>query len=563
MLPDQPRPLRGPGLLRETLRSPAHTGACGHEADATPGPPPRLRHTLRHVSHPRYILAGGRSRRFGSDKARALLRGRTLLQRVADAWPGALAVASEPAAYEDLGVPTLGDLEPHAGPLGGVLTALRHRLSTAGPGWAAVATCDWLDPQPLGLPPLTTGPLATVRRDPTGRLQPFPGWYHTDLAPHLAAALAENRRSICDLLERVPHEAPAGPAPLQANTPQAVDGLGPGRVPLRVLAARPRTTRTRHAGDIGYLRLSLTRGCSMRCTYCRPGFDRNPVGEQRLSPSQLRDLTAHLAATRGLTKVRLTGGDPTSRAELLEILGLIAGVPGVTDLAMTTNGLTLQRNAHRYAAAGLNRVNVSLDTLDPGRFRGMTGVPGPDRVLRGIDAALAAGLGVKLNTVVIRGQNDTDVPEMLSYAADHGVPLRLIELMPMGPIAADWHRRYAPESHMRAVLAPTVTSYTPLPQGRSAARSYRVGLADGRTAELGFITPMSCNFCEACDRLRLDAAGRVYPCLMDEPRGDLARVWPGGAFDPTAFDAALSAAYDQKSTEHPALGVATMTHIGG
>ncbi|MEM1211779.1 MAG: GTP 3',8-cyclase MoaA [Planctomycetota bacterium] len=334
------------------------------------------------------------------------------------------------------------------------------------------------------------------------------------------------------------HRAAATPAP---NGPLA-DPLGRG---------------------VGYLRLSLTEACAMRCVYCRPSFLRNPRNEQRLSPAQLERLVRHLARHHGLHKVRLTGGDPTSRPELLEIIERIAAVPGIDDLAMTTNGLTLARQAEHYRRAGLKRVNVSLDTLDTQRFRAMTGVDGLDQVLAGIDAATDAGLTpIKLNTVVVRGQNLDDLPGLVGFAADRGITLRMIELMPMGPLAEGWDERYAPERMMRRALAGTVTRYTALRQGHDAARRYRVRLRDGRSATLGFITPMSCNFCADCNRLRVAADGTLYPCLMDRPTGSIADALQPGTTR-RRIDSALRAALAHKAPEHPTTGFVTMTRIGG
>ncbi|MFI4861936.1 MAG: GTP 3',8-cyclase MoaA [Phycisphaerales bacterium JB063] len=314
---------------------------------------------------------------------------------------------------------------------------------------------------------------------------------------------------------------------------------------------------------IGYLRLSLTKACSMRCTYCRPTWLEQPRGEPVLTPQELEQIARHLARHHGLRKVRLTGGDPTSRPELVEIIRRIASIEGIDDLAMTTNGLTLVRMAQQYADAGLKRINLSMDSLDPDRFARMTGVNGLARVLEGIDAAHAAGLGpIKINAVVLRGENDQELPDLVRFAAKRGVVIRFIELMPMGPLASSWAERYVPEQAMRDAIAPIVRDMQPLEQGHDAARRYRMTLDDGSTAEVGFITPMSCNFCAQCNRMRITANGELYPCLMDEPRGSLLdAVRP--VFDGHAVDQAIQNSLEQKQAEHPHDGFVTMTHIGG
>jgi len=315
--------------------------------------------------------------------------------------------------------------------------------------------------------------------------------------------------------------------------------------------------------SVGYLRLSLTKACSMRCTYCRPERLANVRGEPTLSPGEIESLVRHLAERHGLHKVRLTGGDPTSRRELTEIIERVAGVDGMRDVAMTTNGLTLARRATEYHDAGLRRVNISLDTLHPRRFAALTGVDGLERVLRGLDAARDAGLWpIRLNSVVVRGQNEQDLPDLVRFAAANDYEARFIELMPMGPLASSWKQRYVPEADMWAILDPIIHSWDPIKQGHDAARRYRVCLDDGAEAVIGFITPMSCNFCAACNRIRIAADGRLYPCLMDEPAGSiLAALRPN--FDPDLLDAILADGLGQKRDEHPHDGCAVMTHIGG
>lgn len=327
-------------------------------------------------------------------------------------------------------------------------------------------------------------------------------------------------------------------------------------------AGPPTAVRDPSGRSIGYLRLSITKACHLRCVYCRPEFDRN-VKRDELTAAEIEALVTHLAHRHGVRKVRLTGGDPTARGDLVEIIARVARVPGVRDVAMTTHGLTLAKHAAEYAQAGLRRVNVSLDSLRAETFAGMTSVDGVERVLEGIEAA-AEHLpgGVKINTVVVRGRNDDQLHELLGFGADFGVPVRFIELMPMGPLAGVWAERFVPEAKMREALAPHVEEWTPLEQGSDAARRYAVRLRDGRRAEVGFITPMSCNFCANCDRLRVASDGAVFPCLMDAPAGNLLHALRP-VFDPDAIDRTLAAAYGRKAPEHPHDGVATMTHIGG
>ncbi len=296
--------------------------------------------------------------------------------------------------------------------------------------------------------------------------------------------------------------------------------------------------------------------------YCRPALDANPASNE-LTADEFESIARHLVDQYGVRKIRLTGGDPSARKDLLNIIERLAAIPGVDDLAMTTHGLSLAANARAYAEAGLRRVNVSLDSLDRATFAVMTGADALWRVLEGIDLAAGTfGGRVKINTVVVKDHNLHHLPDLLRYAADRGVEIRFIELMPMGPLAEAWEGRFVPESEMRGALDAAVDRWTAYPASADSARRYIATLRDGREANVGFITPMSCNFCSNCDRLRIASDGSVYPCLMDRPAGNVLRaVRPG--FNAGMFDRLLLAGYDAKQAEHPHDGYATMTHIGG
>lgn len=313
---------------------------------------------------------------------------------------------------------------------------------------------------------------------------------------------------------------------------------------------------------VHYLRISVTGNCSMRCGYCRPGVDANQPEPGRLNAGEIRFLVDHLHRRGGLRKVRLTGGEPTTRRDLPELVRAVRDA-GVEEVAITTNGLTLERDAARLAAAGLFRLNVSLDTLDAGRFATLTGVDGLARVLRGIEAARAELPGpVKLNAVVIAGHNDgDDLLGLARYAAERGLALRFIELMPMGPLAGAWAGRYVPAAAMKATLRAAGVGLEALPETADAARRFRAELPGGGVADLGFITPMSCNFCSACDRLRVSADGDLHPCLMDAPRGNAAEALRRR--DADGLDRLLEAAFAIKAAEHPEAGPAVMTRMGG
>lgn len=315
--------------------------------------------------------------------------------------------------------------------------------------------------------------------------------------------------------------------------------------------------------SVSYLRLSITPACSMRCVYCRPAVETAPRAETILSLGEIESLVDHLVNQWGLRKVRLTGGEPTARPDLLPLIRSLRKINGLGELAMTTNGLTLSRDATALADAGLSRVNISLDTLNRQRFARITGVDGLNRVLTGLDAARKAGLTpIKLNTVVVRGENDDELCDLLRLAADYSAEIRFIELMPMGPLAGQWYERYVPASEMKGRLSEAVDTWRSLTTHGAAARTFDVGLRDGRSARVGFITAMSCPFCNECNRIRIASDGTIFPCLMDHPAGNLLTgLRP--RFDARCLDELLHQAMQAKPETHPAQGFAQMTRIGG
>jgi GTP 3',8-cyclase len=314
---------------------------------------------------------------------------------------------------------------------------------------------------------------------------------------------------------------------------------------------------------VSYLRLSITPACGMRCCYCRPETAESERASATLSVDEIVSLARHLVVRHGVQKVRLTGGEPTARPELIEIVRRLAAIEGLGELTMTTGGLSLARQAAELAAAGLRRVNVSLDSLSPHNFARITGSQGLDRVLAGIHAAQAAGLTpIKLNTVVLRGLNDRELTALVRFAAEHKLEIRFIELMPMGPLANRWAERFVPEDVMRERLADTVVSWKPLPTEADSARRFSVRLDNGRPATIGFIAAISEPFCPRCDRIRIAADGAFYPCLMGPAAGTLLPALRP-VFDPAALDELLQTHLAQKAAEHSNAGVAAMSRLGG
>ena len=262
------------------------------------------------------------------------------------------------------------------------------------------------------------------------------------------------------------------------------------------------------------LRLSVTDRCPLRCLYCMPAEGvRLGSHDEVLRIEQMVRFVRVLKSCRPLAKVHITGGEPLIRRGILSLVEMLAG-EAVADLAMTTNADGLAAHAPDLKQAGLRRVNVSLDSLDPRTFAALTGGGELSAVLTGIDAAVAAGLApVKLNTVVMRGHNDGEVADLARWALDHGCAIRFLELMPIGCAAGMFRECFVPASEIRSRVAGSF-SFEPLPYACGASsRDFRATDADGRSGTIGFIAPETQPFCDGCTRLRLTSTGGLISCL--------------------------------------------------
>jgi cyclic pyranopterin phosphate synthase len=300
---------------------------------------------------------------------------------------------------------------------------------------------------------------------------------------------------------------------------------------------------------IEYLRLSVIDRCNLRCFYCRPARDPSSSCAERLTPDGIIRV-ARAFARLGVSRVRLTGGEPMLRRDLECIVEGVAALPGIKDLSLSTNGYLLERRAHRLRGAGLQRVNLSLDSLDPSRFRAITRGGRLERVLAGIDAALAARLApVKLNMVVLRGVNEDEIPAMLEFAAAKRLELRFIETMPLGRPGREAMSQHVPageilqrvRAHAGQDLVPVTSS-----AGAGPARCYRLG-ASGAT--VGVIAAVSRHFCATCNRVRLSASGDLHLCLGNEHRVPLRPLIEAGV-DDDSMEAAIRAAIGLKPWSH-------------
>ena len=265
---------------------------------------------------------------------------------------------------------------------------------------------------------------------------------------------------------------------------------------------------------IDYLRISVTDLCNLRCVYCMPtgGIEKRPHREI-LSIEELIT-AAQAAADCGVTKIRITGGEPLVRRGIVDLVRGISAIPSLREVCMTTNGVLLPDLAGPLKEAGLSRLNVSLDTLDPDKYAAVTRVGRLDDVLAGLNAAEAAGFtGTKLNAVLIGGLNDDELPQLVGLTEERDLELRFIELMPIGE-CAHWDKsRFIPgEAVLKAVPALE-------PVGQSGvARLYQVPGWKGR---VGLIDPISHRFCEQCNRIRITADGKIKPCLHSAGEFDL------------------------------------------
>ena len=289
---------------------------------------------------------------------------------------------------------------------------------------------------------------------------------------------------------------------------------------------------------ISYLRLSVTDRCDLRCAYCMPEAQTFLPRKDVLSLEELHQLALGFIA-RGVTKLRLTGGEPLVRRDMIELvraLGRKLG-DGLEELTLTTNGTQLARFAEDLRSAGVRRVNVSLDTLDRDTFARLTRRDSLPQVLEGIAAAQAAGLSVKLNTVALKGINHAEIPDLIAWAHGNGIELTLIEVMPLGEVEEDRFDQYLPLSSVRDELEQRFTLTDSRHRSGGPARYVEVAETGGR---LGFITPLTNNFCEGCNRVRVTASGQLYACLGGTEQVDLRAALRSQ--DP---DAALAAALDQ------------------
>ena len=326
---------------------------------------------------------------------------------------------------------------------------------------------------------------------------------------------------------------------------------------------------------IDYLRISITDKCNLRCIYCMP--------TDGIAPSQHTDILtyeeiiriAEAAARLGVRKIRLTGGEPLVRKNLAFLVSSLKGIRGIEDLSLTTNGLLLEQHAERLAKAGLDRVNISIDSFRPERYREITRGGNLAAVMRGIQAAELAGLRpVKINMVPVRGMNEDEILDFARITLDSEYHVRFIECMPSGSADFWTPEKYMTTDEIKEIIR-TLGSLTPVRVRKNGpSKYYRLKGAKG---VIGFISALTHHFCEDCNRLRLTSDGKLRPCLFSETEIDLRAAIRSGASD-KEIERLLKLSIEVKPKEHtlgtlpftphssfltPHAGKRPMSRIGG
>ena len=296
---------------------------------------------------------------------------------------------------------------------------------------------------------------------------------------------------------------------------------------------------------VTYLRVSVTDRCDLRCVYCM-SEDMTFLPKRDLLTLEELDRVCTAFVRKGVKKLRVTGGEPLVRRDIMSLFRSLSRhieTGALEELTLTTNGTLLDRFAPELAACGVRRINVSLDSLDPERFRRITRRGDLAQVMRGLDAAQAAGIKVKINAVALKGVNEDEIEPMVAWAHGRGMDLTFIEVMPLGDIEPERIEQFMPLSVVRERLAQSFTLSDTSERTGGPARYVKVAETGGR---IGFITPLTHNFCESCNRVRLTCTGQLFMCLGQEDAADLRAPMRG-----SEGDARLEAAIDEAISRKP------------
>ena len=318
---------------------------------------------------------------------------------------------------------------------------------------------------------------------------------------------------------------------------------------------------------ITYLRVSVTDRCNLRCVYCMPEAGLPWIPKPDILTFEEIAALVRAAARVGVRSIRLTGGEPLIRRNLDQLVAMIAAIPGIDDIALSTNGLLLAEQAPALGAAGLKRVNVSLDTLDGARFTAIARRPGLEKVLAGIDAALEHGLGpVKINCVLMRGTNDDELEAFAAMTRERAVHIRFIEVMPVEDNVDLQRDAWISSNEVLARLASLGDLHpVPNPHGNGPARTFAYENAAGT---VGVISPLAHDYCDTCNRVRLSADGRLKLCLFGDHLIDLRTPLRNGEGEDAIVDLLRAAMHVKPERHHLQLGetssmMRAFSEIGG
>jgi cyclic pyranopterin phosphate synthase len=318
---------------------------------------------------------------------------------------------------------------------------------------------------------------------------------------------------------------------------------------------------------ITYLRVSVTDRCNLRCVYCMPEAGLPWIAKPDILTYEEIVSIVRAAASIGVRSIRLTGGEPLIRRDLDRLVAMIAAVPGIDDIALSTNALLLADQAPALAAAGLRRVNISLDTLQEDRFTAIARRPGLDRVLAGIEAAIASGLTpVKINCVVMRGANDDELEAFAELTRERAVHIRFIEVMPVTEnVELQRDAWVSSDEVLTRLNALGALHPVPNPHGNGPARTFAY---DGAPGTVGVISPLAHDYCETCNRVRLSADGRLKLCLFGDNMIDLRTPLRTGGGEDAIVDILRASMHVKPERHHLALGetasmMRAFSEIGG
>jgi len=292
--------------------------------------------------------------------------------------------------------------------------------------------------------------------------------------------------------------------------------------------------------NITYLRVSVTDRCNLRCVYCTPESNFEELPHEEILAYEEIERVVRAGARFGITKARLTGGEPLIRRDILHLVRMIRGISGIRELVMTTNGVLLSRMAAELKSAGLDRINISIDSLDGEKFSRITRCGSLDKVLEGLEAARDAGFRVKINVVLMRGVNDDEIEDYVRFAAEKGLEVRFIEKMPLGQPPTDNGKLLVGADEIEKRIA-YAAELTPVRTETSAPATSRFRIADSRGL-IGIIPTVTRPFCASCNRLRLAADGRLRPCLADGPSVNVKSILRDGGGEDALVEAFEKAA---------------------